>query len=231
MPACGARPAGDRLAGGARRRADGHLPGEVHLRCDRVPEGAGQGFRRRVRRAGDALRSDDSPQGAGAGAGAAGGWRLRAQDEQGERCSRSVIIAAGVGAFEPKRLAAPGVQELEGNGVHYFAKRVDDFRDKNVVIVGGGDSAVDWAVTLEPVAKRVKVIHRSKFRAHEATVEELERSSVELHYPGCEGHRSSDGTGRSHRVADVQERRGRADRPRGRRADLSRSGSWRIRGR
>ena len=102
------------------------------------------------------------------------------------RRSRSVIVAAGVGAFEPTRLTAPGVTELEGKGVHYFAKRVDDFRDKNVVIVGGGDSAVDWAVTLEPVARSVTVIHRSKFRAHEATVDELERSSVELHYPKCE---------------------------------------------
>ena len=102
------------------------------------------------------------------------------------RRSRSLVVAAGVGAFEPTRLTAPGVQELEGKGVHYFAKRVDDFRDKNVVIVGGGDSAVDWAVTLEPIARSVKLIHRSKFRAHEATVEELERSTVELHYPKCE---------------------------------------------
>lgn len=102
------------------------------------------------------------------------------------RRSRSVVIAAGVGAFEPTRLTAPGVSELEGKGVHYFAKRVEDFRDKQVVIVGGGDSAVDWAVTLEPIAKSVKVIHRSKFRAHEATVDELERSSVELFYPKCE---------------------------------------------
>lgn len=102
------------------------------------------------------------------------------------RRSRAVIVAAGVGAFEPTRLTADGVVELEGKGVHYFAKRVDDFRDKDVVIVGGGDSAVDWAVTLEPVAKSVHLIHRSKFRAHEATVEELERSTVHLHYPGCE---------------------------------------------
>jgi thioredoxin reductase (NADPH) len=102
------------------------------------------------------------------------------------RRSKAVVIAAGVGAFEPTRLTAPGVAELEGKGVHYFAKRVDDFRDKRVVIVGGGDSAVDWAVTLEPVATSVKVIHRSKFRAHEATVDELERSTVELFYPKCE---------------------------------------------
>lgn len=102
------------------------------------------------------------------------------------RRSRAVVVAAGVGAFEPTRLTAEGVTDLEGKGVHYFAKRVDDFRDKDVVIVGGGDSAVDWAVTLEPVARSVNLIHRSKFRAHEATVDELERSTVELHYPGCE---------------------------------------------
>ena len=105
---------------------------------------------------------------------------------KGVRRSRAIIIAAGVGAFEPTRLTADGVVELEGNGVHYFAKRVDDFRDKKVVIVGGGDSAVDWAVTLEPIAESVHLIHRSKFRAHEATVKELEESTVELHYPGYE---------------------------------------------
>ncbi len=108
------------------------------------------------------------------------------ETSKGVRRSRAVIIAAGVGAFEPTRLGAPGVQELEGKGVHYFAKRIEDFRDKKVVIVGGGDSAVDWAVTLEPLAKSVHLIHRSKFRAHEATVQELHESSVELHYPGYE---------------------------------------------
>ena len=97
-----------------------------------------------------------------------------------------VIVCAGVGAFEPKRLDVPGIRELEGNGVHYFAKRVEDFRDKHVVIVGGGDSAVDWAVTLEPVAAHVTIIHRSKFRAHEATVRQLEASTVDVHYPGYE---------------------------------------------
>jgi thioredoxin reductase len=103
-----------------------------------------------------------------------------------ERFSKTVIVCAGVGAFEPKRIDLPGIGELEGKGVHYFAKRVEDFRDKEVVIVGGGDSAVDWGVTLEPIAKHVTVIHRSKFRAHEKTVRELEESSADLHYPGCE---------------------------------------------
>lgn len=111
---------------------------------------------------------------------------LKLTTSKGERFSRTVIVCAGVGAFEPKRLEAPGVRELEGRGVHYFAKRVEDFRDKDVVIVGGGDSAVDWAITLEPVAKSLRVIHRSRFRAHEATVKELEESSVQLHFPGFE---------------------------------------------
>ncbi len=111
---------------------------------------------------------------------------LRLTTSRGERWSRTVVVCAGVGAFEPKRLEAPGIRDMEGKGVHYFAKRVEDFRDKDVVIVGGGDSAVDWAVTLEPIARQVTLIHRSKFRAHEATVRELEESSVDLRYPGYE---------------------------------------------
>jgi thioredoxin reductase (NADPH) len=111
---------------------------------------------------------------------------IRLGTSRGDRWSRTVIVCAGVGAFEPKRLDVPGLRELEGKGVHYFAKRVEDFRDKHVVIVGGGDSAVDWAVTLEPVAAKVTLIHRSKFRAHEATVRQLEESTVDVHYPGCE---------------------------------------------
>jgi thioredoxin reductase (NADPH) len=111
---------------------------------------------------------------------------IRLGTTKGDRWSRTVIVCAGVGAFEPKRLAVPGLRELEGRGVHYFAKRIEDFRDRQVVIVGGGDSAVDWAVTLEPVAAQVTLIHRSKFRAHEATIRQLEESTVDLNYPGCE---------------------------------------------
>ena len=111
---------------------------------------------------------------------------IRLGTSKGEHLTRTVIVCAGVGAFEPKRIDVPGIKELEGRGVHYFAKRVETFRNRRVVIVGGGDSAVDWAVTLEPVATHVSVIHRSRFRAHEATVQQLEASSVDLHYPGCE---------------------------------------------
>ena len=111
---------------------------------------------------------------------------IRLGTSQGERWSKTDVVCAGVGAFEPKRIDVPGIRDLEGKGVHYFAKRVEDFRDKDVVIVGGGDSAVDWAVTLEQIARHVTLIHRSKFRAHEATVQELENSTCDLYYPGCE---------------------------------------------
>ena len=68
-----------------------------------------------------------------------------------------------------------------GNGVHYFAKRTEDFRDKHVVIVGGGDSAVDWANTLKPIAKSVRVVHRSKFRAHEHAMQQMiEAASISI---------------------------------------------------
>lgn len=111
---------------------------------------------------------------------------IRLGTSRGDRWSRTVIVCAGVGAFEPKRLDVPGIRDLEGRGIHYFAKRVEDFRGKDVVIVGGGDSAVDWAVTLEPLARHVTLIHRSKFRAHEATVRQLEASSCDLRFPGYE---------------------------------------------
>jgi thioredoxin reductase (NADPH) len=102
----------------------------------------------------------------------------------GEHYSRTVIISAGIGAFEPKRLEVEGIERFEGGrGVHYFAKRTEDFRDRNVLIVGGGDSAVDWGNTLEPIARSVTVVHRSKFRAHEHAVEQLLTSSARVFYP------------------------------------------------
>jgi thioredoxin reductase (NADPH) len=80
--------------------------------------------------------------------------------------SRAVIIAAGVGAFGPNRLPLPGIEAFEGRSVFYLVKRREDFRGKRVVIAGGGDSAVDWALSLADIAERVMVIHRrAKFRA------------------------------------------------------------------
>ena len=112
----------------------------------------------------------------------------------------AVIIAAGVGAFGPNRPPLDGIQDFEGygpgRGVNYLVKRREDFRDKNVVIAGGGDSAVDWTVSLSEVAKSVKIIHRRpKFRAAPETVDKMkslaEHANVELVVPyqlsGLEG--------------------------------------------
>jgi len=102
----------------------------------------------------------------------------------GMHYSRTIIISAGIGAFEPKRLEVPGIERFEGGGgVHYFAKHVDDFRDRHVLIVGGGDSAVDWANTLAPLARSVRLVHRSKFRAHEHAIAQMAEEGVHLHYP------------------------------------------------
>jgi ferredoxin/flavodoxin---NADP+ reductase len=108
---------------------------------------------------------------------------IRLVTNKAEHWTRTVIISAGVGAFEPKRLDAPGVADLEGSGVQYFVRGLERFHGKDVVIVGGGDSAVDWALTLEPLARQITMIHRSKFRAHESSVQKLEASSVNLYYP------------------------------------------------
>ena len=79
---------------------------------------------------------------------------------------RAVVIAAGVGAFGPNRPPIPGIEAYENRGVFYYVKRRDDFAGKRVVIAGGGDSAVDWTLSLADIAKRVIVVHRrAKFRA------------------------------------------------------------------
>ena len=166
---------------------DRDLSREVHLRRRRLSQGHGQGLRRADGPPGRARSTDHAAERRGRSTSSCSNdGILCLTTTRCERYSKTVIICAGVGAFEPKRIDAPGVAELEGKGVHYFAKRVDDFRERDVVIVGGGDSAVDWAVTLEPVASHVTLIHRSKFRAHEATVRELEEGRVQLRYPGCE---------------------------------------------
>jgi thioredoxin reductase (NADPH) len=79
---------------------------------------------------------------------------------------KAVVIAAGNGAFGPNRPPLPGLAQYEGKSVFYLVRKRDDFRGKRVVIAGGGDSAVDWALSLSAVAARVSVVHRrDKFRA------------------------------------------------------------------
>ncbi len=95
-----------------------------------------------------------------------------------EIAAKVVIIAAGVGAFGPKRPPLAGIESYEaqgpGLGVKYMVRTVKDFAGKRVVIAGGGDSAVDWAVQLSGVADRVYVVHRrDRFRAMDETVRRM----------------------------------------------------------
>ncbi len=89
--------------------------------------------------------------------------------------AKAVVIAAGCGAFGPNRPPLEGIEAYEANSVFYMVKRKDDFRDKRIVIAGGGDSAVDWALSLADVAKQVSVVHRRpKFRAAPESVSRME---------------------------------------------------------
>ncbi len=88
--------------------------------------------------------------------------------------TKTVLIAMGIGKIMPSRLGAKGEVEYENKGLYYTVRRKKDFEGKRVLIVGGGDAAVDWALTLAPVAKSVTLIHRrDQFRAHERSVREL----------------------------------------------------------
>ncbi|RJE91359.1 NAD(P)/FAD-dependent oxidoreductase [Paenibacillus sp. 1011MAR3C5] len=98
--------------------------------------------------------------------------------------SRAVIITAGVGAFEPRRLELPEAARFENSNLHYFIRDLERFRGKKVLISGGGDSALDWSLMLEPIAERVTLVHRrDKFRAHEHSVEMLIQSKVNIVVP------------------------------------------------
>src|SRR5947209_17092960 len=80
--------------------------------------------------------------------------------------ARAVIIAAGAGAFGPNRPPLAGIEQFEAKSVFYLVRRREDFRGRRVVIAGGGDSAVDWALSLAEVGERVMVVHRRpEFRA------------------------------------------------------------------
>jgi thioredoxin reductase (NADPH) len=88
--------------------------------------------------------------------------------------AKIVVIAAGGGSFQPKRPPVPGIEGYEGTSVHYAVRKMDVFRDKRLLIVGGGDSALDWTLNLAPIAKRVTLMHRrDQFRAAPDSVNKM----------------------------------------------------------
>ena len=94
--------------------------------------------------------------------------------------ARAVIIAAGAGAFGPNRPPLAGIEEFEEHSVFYLVRRREDFRGRRIVIAGGGDSAVDWALSLADIAERVSVVHRrAKFRAAPQSAAQLQRLGEE----------------------------------------------------
>ncbi len=97
---------------------------------------------------------------------------------------RAVVITGGVGAFEPRKLELVEAAKYEKSNLHYFINDLNKFAGKRVMISGGGDSAVDWALMLEPIAEKVTLIHRrDKFRAHEHSVNNLMKSRIEVITP------------------------------------------------
>ncbi|WP_274427093.1 NAD(P)/FAD-dependent oxidoreductase [Chelativorans sp. YIM 93263] len=88
--------------------------------------------------------------------------------------AKVVVIAAGGGSFQPKRPPIPGIEEYEDRSVHYAVRRMEDFRDEDLLIVGGGDSALDWTLNLQPIARSLTLVHRrSQFRAAPDSVNKM----------------------------------------------------------
>lgn len=90
--------------------------------------------------------------------------------------AKVVVVAAGGGSFQPKRPPIAGIEPYEGKSVHYAVRRMEDFRGKDILIVGGGDSALDWTLNLQPLAKRLTLIHRrDEFRAAPDSVNKMRK--------------------------------------------------------
>jgi thioredoxin reductase (NADPH) len=93
--------------------------------------------------------------------------------------AKTVVITGGIGSFTPREL--PTGSEFAGRGLVYFVPRLEDHRDKDVVIVGGGDSAFDWAMSLHEIAKSITIVHRrDTFRAHAATIDQVKALGVKI---------------------------------------------------
>jgi thioredoxin reductase (NADPH) len=97
-----------------------------------------------------------------------------ATDIGAEFRAKVVVVAAGGGSFTPKRPPLGGIEPYEGKSVFYSVRRMEDFRDKDVLVVGGGDSALDWTINLQPVARSLTLLHRrDEFRGAPHSVERM----------------------------------------------------------
>lgn len=93
--------------------------------------------------------------------------------------AKAMVICGGIGSFTPREL--PALKDYESRGLVYFVPKLDVHQDKDIVIVGGGDSAFDWALSLAPIARSIKIVHRrDSFRAHATSVEAVKELGIEL---------------------------------------------------
>src|SRR5207302_1459645 len=110
------------------------------------------------------------------------GFRVRTREGNAYE-TRTILLAMGMGLFEPKRLDVPGETELEGKGVEYRVRDRQRCKDKRVSVVGGGDSAVEIALEILAAAKKVILVHRrGEFRAREENVEAVLKSPIEVRF-------------------------------------------------
>lgn len=121
-----------------------------------------------------------------------------------------VIIAAGLGAFQPRKLRVPGAADFEGQNVHYRITRPEDFADKDILILGGGDSALDWALELHDKVNSLTLVHRRpEYRAQPASVKQMKnlaRTGAIREFQGMARELLlEDGVFRGLRVADAED--------------------------
>lgn len=124
-------------------------------------------------------------------------WRL--ETSAGTRFEAPVVvIAAGAGSFVPKKLPLPDAESYEGRSLFYAVRRTEDFRGKDILIAGGGDSALDWVLNLQPIAERVTLVHRrDEFRAAPDSVARMrqlvESGAIDFHIGQIGGLEGEDG--------------------------------------
>lgn len=109
------------------------------------------------------------------------GGNIRLATDLGEHLTKVLVITAGIGAFTPKTFKRPELDQWMGRGLHFAVRSKEDFRGKRLLVIGGGDSALDWALGLVGYAKESTLIHRRDgFRAHEDSVRKLFNSPIKV---------------------------------------------------
>ncbi|MGD0190286.1 MAG: NAD(P)/FAD-dependent oxidoreductase [Rhizomicrobium sp.] len=126
-----------------------------------------------------------------------GRWKLTT-DAGTEIVAPVIVVAAGAGTFVPKRPPIAGIEAYEGKSVHYAVRKMEQFRDKNILIAGGGDSALDWTINLAPIAKKLTLVHhRDGFRAAQHSVNQMhalrDAGKIDFHVASVKALHGADG--------------------------------------